>query len=313
MADMTARLGPLELPNPVLTASGCSAAGRELHQFFDVVDARRRRHEVDHVAAAVGTADAAHGRDAERHAQLDRAAGPGHRVVHRQRPGLARRTRRAHGRLDRRIAHRRVRRAGAPAGRPPGRVDDRGQHLVPERREPRPGVRLRRDRLVARDRRGAPRGRPGPAGVRQALARRHRHHPDRARLRRRRRRRFLAHQHPARDGDRHRHDASRARWRDRRAERPGDPSGRGAVRLAGAQCLAAPADSRHGRHPHRARRAAVRPRRRCRGLGRHGGVRRSVRARPGARRTRAGARRARLRQPGRRGRLRAPRRTTRSW
>ena len=36
MADMTARLGPLELPNPVLTASGCAAAGRELHQFFDV-------------------------------------------------------------------------------------------------------------------------------------------------------------------------------------------------------------------------------------------------------------------------------------
>jgi dihydroorotate dehydrogenase (NAD+) catalytic subunit len=34
--DMTARLGALELPNPVLTASGCSAAGRELHQFFDV-------------------------------------------------------------------------------------------------------------------------------------------------------------------------------------------------------------------------------------------------------------------------------------
>jgi dihydroorotate dehydrogenase (NAD+) catalytic subunit len=36
MADMTARLGTLELPNPVLTASGCAAAGRELHQFFDV-------------------------------------------------------------------------------------------------------------------------------------------------------------------------------------------------------------------------------------------------------------------------------------
>jgi dihydroorotate dehydrogenase (NAD+) catalytic subunit len=34
--DMTARLGPLTLPNPVLTASGCAAAGRELHQFFDV-------------------------------------------------------------------------------------------------------------------------------------------------------------------------------------------------------------------------------------------------------------------------------------
>src|SRR4051794_20513210 len=34
--DMTARLGALRLPNPVLTASGCSAAGRELNQFFDV-------------------------------------------------------------------------------------------------------------------------------------------------------------------------------------------------------------------------------------------------------------------------------------
>src|SRR6478609_7411941 len=36
MTELTARLGPLELPNPVLTASGCAAAGRELHQFFDV-------------------------------------------------------------------------------------------------------------------------------------------------------------------------------------------------------------------------------------------------------------------------------------
>ena len=35
--DMTASLGPLlTLPNPVLTASGCAAAGRELNQFFDV-------------------------------------------------------------------------------------------------------------------------------------------------------------------------------------------------------------------------------------------------------------------------------------
>lgn len=36
MADMTATLGPVTLPNPVLTASGCAASGRELHQFFDV-------------------------------------------------------------------------------------------------------------------------------------------------------------------------------------------------------------------------------------------------------------------------------------
>src|SRR4051812_6008757 len=38
MTDMTATLGTLTLPNPVLTASGCAAAGRELQQFFDVAD-----------------------------------------------------------------------------------------------------------------------------------------------------------------------------------------------------------------------------------------------------------------------------------
>lgn len=36
MAELTATLGRLTLPNPVLTASGCAAAGRELQQFFDV-------------------------------------------------------------------------------------------------------------------------------------------------------------------------------------------------------------------------------------------------------------------------------------
>jgi dihydroorotate dehydrogenase (NAD+) catalytic subunit len=36
MVDMTATLGSVTLANPVLTASGCAAAGRELHQFFDV-------------------------------------------------------------------------------------------------------------------------------------------------------------------------------------------------------------------------------------------------------------------------------------
>src|SRR3984885_11134478 len=38
MADMSTRLGSLELPNPILTASGCAAAGRELGQFFDVAE-----------------------------------------------------------------------------------------------------------------------------------------------------------------------------------------------------------------------------------------------------------------------------------
>ena len=34
--DLRTRLGHIELPNPILTASGCAASGRELAQFFDV-------------------------------------------------------------------------------------------------------------------------------------------------------------------------------------------------------------------------------------------------------------------------------------
>ncbi|MFZ9986774.1 MAG: dihydroorotate dehydrogenase [Candidatus Nanopelagicales bacterium] len=34
--DMSTRLGPVGLPSPVLTASGCAASGRELDQFFDI-------------------------------------------------------------------------------------------------------------------------------------------------------------------------------------------------------------------------------------------------------------------------------------
>jgi dihydroorotate dehydrogenase (NAD+) catalytic subunit len=36
--DLTTHLGAARLPNPVLTASGCAAAGRELQQFFDVAE-----------------------------------------------------------------------------------------------------------------------------------------------------------------------------------------------------------------------------------------------------------------------------------
>ena len=36
--DMTTELAGVRLPNPVMTASGCAAAGRELHQFFDVAE-----------------------------------------------------------------------------------------------------------------------------------------------------------------------------------------------------------------------------------------------------------------------------------
>ena len=34
--DLSTTIGALRLPNPLMTASGCAAAGRELHQFFDV-------------------------------------------------------------------------------------------------------------------------------------------------------------------------------------------------------------------------------------------------------------------------------------
>jgi dihydroorotate dehydrogenase (NAD+) catalytic subunit len=38
MPDMSTRLASFALPNPVLTASGCAASGKELQQFFDVAD-----------------------------------------------------------------------------------------------------------------------------------------------------------------------------------------------------------------------------------------------------------------------------------
>ena len=38
MADLTTHLGALTLPNPVMTASGCAANGRELHRFMDITD-----------------------------------------------------------------------------------------------------------------------------------------------------------------------------------------------------------------------------------------------------------------------------------
>ena len=38
MTDLRVRLGSLELANPVVTASGCFASGREIDQFFDIAD-----------------------------------------------------------------------------------------------------------------------------------------------------------------------------------------------------------------------------------------------------------------------------------
>jgi dihydroorotate dehydrogenase (NAD+) catalytic subunit len=36
MPDLTARLGGIELPNPIMTAAGCGGTGRELARFYDI-------------------------------------------------------------------------------------------------------------------------------------------------------------------------------------------------------------------------------------------------------------------------------------
>ena len=66
-------------PNPVFTASGLRRRRPRARAVLRRRRARRGRHQVDHARAALRPADAADGRDAERHAQLDRPAGPGHR------------------------------------------------------------------------------------------------------------------------------------------------------------------------------------------------------------------------------------------
>jgi dihydroorotate dehydrogenase (NAD+) catalytic subunit len=73
--DLRARLGHVELPNPIMTASGCAGAGRELAQFMDV----SKIGAIVTKSVMLGPSDAAHGRDAERHAELDRPAGSRHR------------------------------------------------------------------------------------------------------------------------------------------------------------------------------------------------------------------------------------------
>ena len=87
--DLRTRLGHVELPNPIMTASGCAGAGRELAQFVDVSKIGAIVTKSVMLAPAVGPPDAADGRDAERHAELDRAAGPRHRRVPAARPALA--------------------------------------------------------------------------------------------------------------------------------------------------------------------------------------------------------------------------------
>ena len=159
MVDMRTTVAAVTLPNPVLTASGCAAAGRELDQFFDV-------SELGAVVTKSIMMRPRSGRPTPRMAETPSGMlnsiglqGPGiDSFIENDLAWLAERGR-ARSWFDRRRTHRRVRRAGRARRRPSGGVDDRGQHLLPERREPRPGVRLRRRRVLAGDQCGPARGR----------------------------------------------------------------------------------------------------------------------------------------------------------
>ena len=209
---------------------GCAAAGRELDQFFDVAELGAVVTKSIMLRAAVGPGHAADGRDAERHAQLDRPAGPGHRRVRRATTcAWLRRARRARRRVDRR-RHASTSTPSWPRGcaAHAGVVGDRGQHLLPERRGPRPGVRLRpgrsRARSSARCGAAAAPGDPGASPSSRPTSPTSSRSPgpcvdagaDGLSLI----------NTAARHGDRHRHDAPGARRRHRRPVRPGDPAGR---------------------------------------------------------------------------------------
>jgi hypothetical protein len=143
--DMTTRLGSLTLPNPVLTASGCAAAGRELSQFFDV-------SELGAVVTKSIQLRARSGRATPRMAETPSGMlnsiglqGPA------STPSCAKTCRGWRATVPAPscpspAAARRVRLASPAAVRKPGGVDDRGQHLLPECGEARRGVRLRTQR-----------------------------------------------------------------------------------------------------------------------------------------------------------------------
>ena len=220
----------------MLTASGCSAFGQELEPFVDLTALGAVVTKSVQLRAALRPADPAHGRDAERDAQLDRPAGAGDRRAARRGPALAGRARRAGVRLHRRHPGRGLRRARRAAARraracwasrstSAARTWRAAARCSPATRSP-PPTSI-----------GAVRAAADPAQPVYAKL-----SPDvtdivsrRPRGRRRRRRRAVDDQHAARPGDRPRHDAAGPGRGDRRAVRPGDPPGGAALRLAGAR------------------------------------------------------------------------------
>ena len=143
MTDLRTRLGHVELPNPILTASGCASSGRELAQFIDV-------SKIGAVVTKSVMLGPRAGRPTPRMAETPSGMlnsiglqGPGiDSFLQRDLPWLLSRGRPRRG-VDRRRHRGRVRRAGRAAVRRGRRHRHRGQHLLPERRAPRPGVRLR--------------------------------------------------------------------------------------------------------------------------------------------------------------------------
>ena len=158
-ADLRTRLGHIELPNPILTASGCAGSGRELAQFFDV-------SKIGAIVTKSVMLAARAGRPTPRMAETPSGMlnsiglqGPGiDAFLQRDLPWLLSRGARAVVSIAGGTVEEYAELAGRLLRRRRGHRD-RGQHLLPERRAPRPGVRLRSRRGRGGDR-GGPR--PGP-------------------------------------------------------------------------------------------------------------------------------------------------------
>ncbi len=106
--DMSVDLAGMRLPNPLMTASGCAANGKELHRFFDIA-------ELGAFVTKTVLADPRSGRGTPRMAEtpsgmlkLDRPAGAGDHRLCQQRPGVAQVGRGASARIHRREHRRRV-------------------------------------------------------------------------------------------------------------------------------------------------------------------------------------------------------------
>ena len=215
MADRRPATRSAPLPNPVMTASGCAAAGRSCTSSSTSPSSAPSSPSRSCSQPRSGRATP---RMAETPAGMLNSIGlqgPGiDAFVEKDLPWLQ--SIGARGPSCRSPATRveeyaDARRAAAQRSLRRGRRR-RGQHLLPQRREPRPGLRLRPAGVGARSCARCASSCPAAAGVRQAVARRHRH-----------RRRspepcvdagadgLTDDQHAARHGHRHRHDASRAR------------------------------------------------------------------------------------------------------